>query len=58
MWKADIWNLKDFNGLELHVRGQGENLVYKVVLKHHGGDGDSISYETFFKVCMGRKYTL
>jgi len=50
VWKAENWDLNDFSGLELYVRGQGKNLVYKVILNHDEKNTDETTYETFFKV--------
>ncbi|KAK7072853.1 hypothetical protein SK128_007831 [Halocaridina rubra] len=56
----DGWNLRNFSGIELKVRGQGENFIYKVNFKHKGqlSDDGSPSYETFFKVPRNEWMTL
>ncbi|KAG7177597.1 uncharacterized protein LOC121861347 [Homarus americanus] len=46
----DKWNLSYFSGIELKVRGQGENYIYKVNFKHKGQGDGSISYEAFYEI--------
>ncbi|MCL4134295.1 UNVERIFIED_CONTAM: hypothetical protein GTU68_005626 [Idotea baltica] len=51
-YTADHLNLTGFNGIEMKVRGQGENMVYKLMFKHEGHtmDDGSVSYQAFFEV--------
>ncbi|XP_046995697.1 uncharacterized protein LOC124607413 isoform X1 [Schistocerca americana] len=51
--RTDI-NLQDYNKLLLHVRGQGSNSGYKVVLHHKGLNSEPHpSYEQLFTAPMG-----
>lgn len=46
----DGWDLSRFSGIELRVRGQGDNLIYKVNFKHKGQGDGTVSYEAFYEV--------
>ncbi|KAK4308750.1 hypothetical protein Pmani_019579 [Petrolisthes manimaculis] len=46
----DGWDLSRHSGVELRVRGQGENLVYKVNFKHKGQGDGTVSYEAFYEI--------
>ncbi|XP_071539597.1 uncharacterized protein [Panulirus ornatus] len=46
----DDWDLSQYSGLEMKVRGQGDNYVYKVNLRHKGQGEGSVSYEAFYEI--------
>lgn len=46
----DTWDLSSYNGVQLKVRGQGDNYVYKVNFRHNGQGSGNISYEVFYEV--------
>lgn len=47
------WNLSDFNALEMHLRGQGENSGYKIVLRHRNENREPYpTYEQTFEAPM------
>lgn len=46
----DPWDLSTFSGLKLKVRGQGDNTVYKLNLRHNGQGTNEVAYETFYEV--------
>lgn len=58
-YRKKSFDLSAYSGLKLSVRAQGENYIYKVILRHHN-DQSSLqpSYEIFFEVSdlkMGRE---
>ena len=44
------WDLSAYNGVELRVRGQGDNYVYKVNFRHNGQGSGDIAYEVLYEV--------
>lgn len=50
-YRKKSFDLSSFTGLKFNVRAQGENFVYKVILRHHN-EVSSLqpSYEIFFEV--------
>jgi NADH dehydrogenase [ubiquinone] 1 alpha subcomplex assembly factor 1 len=45
------YDLSAFTGLKWSVRAQGENFIYKVLLRHHNEESSlQPSYEIFFEV--------
>lgn len=46
----DTWDLSQYSGIELKVRGQGDNYIYKLNFRHKGQDSGSIAYEAFYEV--------
>ncbi|XP_042864254.1 uncharacterized protein C9E9.15-like [Penaeus japonicus] len=47
----DGWDLSQHSALEMRVRGQGDNYVYKVNFQHKGQEPSAYpSYESFFTV--------
>lgn len=50
-YRKQSFNLTSFTGLKLSVRAQGENFIYKFILRHHN-EVSSLepSYEIFFEV--------
>ncbi|MPC45397.1 hypothetical protein E2C01_039095 [Portunus trituberculatus] len=53
----DTWDLSSYNGIELKVRGQGDNYVYKVNLRHNGEGTGGIAYEIFYEVSNSYVFT-
>jgi hypothetical protein len=50
-YRKNSFDLSSFTGLKLSVRAQGENFVYKVILRHHNEESSlQPSYENFFEV--------
>ena len=50
-YRKKSFDFNSFTGLKLTVRAQGENFLYKVVLRHHSQQSSlQPSYETFFEV--------
>jgi hypothetical protein len=50
-YRKKSFDLTSFTGLKLSVRAQGENFVYKVILRHHNEQSSlQPSYEIFFEV--------
>ena len=50
-YRKKSFDLSSFTGLNLSVRAQGENFVYKVILRHHNEQSSlQPSYEIFFEV--------
>jgi hypothetical protein len=50
-YRKKSFDLSSFTGLNLSVRAQGENFVYKVILRHHNEHSSlQPSYEIFFEV--------
>ena len=55
-YRKASFNLKDFTGLKLLIRGQGENFIYKFILRHHNEESSlQPSYEIFFQVKITQK---
>jgi len=52
IYNKDGWDLSQHTALEMRVRGQGDNYIYKVNLKHKGqaSDDGTPSYQVFFEV--------
>lgn len=46
----DAWDLSPYHGVELRVRGQGDNYVYKVNFRHNGQGSNHVSYEAFYEI--------
>ncbi|XP_050690494.1 uncharacterized protein LOC126982479 isoform X2 [Eriocheir sinensis] len=46
----DHWDLGAYSGLELRVRSQGDNRVYKLNLRHNRQGTNEVAYETFYEV--------
>lgn len=46
----DHQDLSAFTGLRLRVRGQGDNNVYKLNLRHNGQGPNDVAYEAFYEV--------
>lgn len=45
------FNLSEYQNLQMNVRGQGENINYKVILRHKGLDNEpNPTYEQYFTV--------
>ncbi len=50
-YRKNSFDLSSFTGLKLSVRAQGENFVYKLILRHHNEESSlQPSYENFFEV--------
>ncbi|CAF1141790.1 unnamed protein product [Adineta steineri] len=50
-YRKKSFDLSLFTGLKLSVRAQGENFVYKVILRHHNEQSSlQPSYEIFFEL--------
>jgi hypothetical protein len=50
-YRKKSFDLSLFTGLKLSVRAQGENFVYKLILRHHNQESSlEPSYENFFEV--------
>lgn len=50
-YRKQKFDLSSFTGLKLSARAQGENYVYKVILRHHHEESSLLpSYEIFFEV--------
>ena len=50
-YRNKSFDLSAFTGLKLSVRAQGENFIYKVMLRHHNEESSlQPSYEIFFEV--------
>lgn len=44
-------NLSNFENIDINCRGQGNNIYYKVVLRHKGlHSNEDVTYEQFFMV--------
>ncbi|CAF1327518.1 unnamed protein product [Rotaria sordida] len=50
-YRNKSFDLSSFTGLQLSVRAQGENFIYKVILRHHNEESSlQPSYEIFFEL--------
>lgn len=50
-YRKQSFDLSSFAGLNLSVRAQGDNFIYKVILRHHHEESSlQPSYEVFFEV--------
>jgi NADH dehydrogenase [ubiquinone] 1 alpha subcomplex assembly factor 1 len=51
VYRKKTFDLSASSGLKLAVRAQGENFIYKVILRHHHEELSTLpSYEIFFEV--------
>jgi hypothetical protein len=51
VYRKKSFDLTSFTGLKLSVRAQGENFIYKLILRHHNEESSlQPSYENFFEV--------
>lgn len=50
-YNEDAWNLSPYSGVELRVRGQGDNSIYKLNMRHNGQGTHDVAYEAFYEVC-------
>jgi len=49
-YRKKSFDLSEFTGLKLNIRAQGENFVYKVILRHHNEESSlQPSYENIFE---------
>jgi len=54
----DTWDLEEYYALQLVARAQGQNEIYKILLRHKGMNFTQGAYETFFHAPIGVETTI